>query len=433
MAADTPSPSDSIEITFRGRTLRLPLLQGSEGEVAVDISKLRSSLGLITYDPGFANTGSCRSAVTFVDGEKGILRYRGYPIEQLAERSSFLEVAWLLIHGELPTAAELEQFTGEVTRHTMLHEDFGRFFESMPKDAHPMPVCAAAVGALTTFYQQPETERHVQESIIRLLAKMPTIAAYSFKHSMGQPFLYPRNDMDYSSNFLRMMFATPCEEYFVDPAITRAIDLLLILHADHEQNCSTSTVRLVGSSQANLFASISAGIAALWGPLHGGANQKVVEMLEEIASGGGTAAKFLERAKDRNDTARLMGFGHRIYKSHDPRATILKRTCADVIQRVGGSSQLLEIAMQLEEIALKDDYFISRHLYPNVDFYSGVIYQAIGIPVNMFTVLFAMGRLPGWIAQWAEMRGDSVFKIGRPRQIYIGANARPYVPIRERA
>jgi len=432
MAADTPPPSDSVEIMFRGRSLRLPLLEGSEGEVAVDISKLRSSLGLITYDPGFANTGACRSAVTFVDGEKGILRYRGYPIEQLAERSTFLEVAWLLIHGELPTAAELDQFTGEVTRHTMLHEDFGRFFESMPKDAHPMPVCAAAVGALTTFYQQPETERHVQESIIRLLAKMPTIAAYSFKHSMGQPFLYPRNDMDYASNFLRMMFATPCEEYAVDPAITRAIDLLLILHADHEQNCSTSTVRLVGSSQANLFASISAGIAALWGPLHGGANQKVVEMLGEIASGGGTAAKFLERAKDRNDTARLMGFGHRIYKSHDPRATILKRTCTDVIQRVGGSSQLLEIAMQLEEIALKDDYFISRHLYPNVDFYSGVIYKAIGIPVNMFTVLFAMGRLPGWIAQWAEMRGDSVFKIGRPRQIYIGANARPYVPIRER-
>jgi len=432
MAASTPPPSDSVEIMFRGRSLRLPLLEGSEGEVAVDISKLRSSLGLITYDPGFANTGACRSAVTFVDGEKGILRYRGYPIEQLAERSTFLEVAWLLIHGELPTAAELDQFTGEVTRHTMLHEDFGRFFESMPKDAHPMPVCAAAVGALTTFYQQPETDRHVQESIIRLLAKMPTIAAYSFKHSMGQPFLYPRNDMDYASNFLRMMFATPCEEYAVDPAIRRAIDLLLILHADHEQNCSTSTVRLVGSSQANLFASISAGIAALWGPLHGGANQKVVEMLGEIASGGGTAAKFLERAKDRNDTARLMGFGHRIYKSHDPRATILKRTCADVIQRVGGSSQLLEIAMQLEEIALKDDYFISRHLYPNVDFYSGVIYQAIGIPVNMFTVLFAMGRLPGWIAQWAEMRGDPVFKIGRPRQIYIGANARPYVPIRER-
>ncbi len=426
---DSKTAPETLEITHDGRSMKLPIIRGSEGETAIDVTQLRSTLGLITFDPGFANTGACRSDITFIDGEKGILRYRGYPIDELAEKSSFLETAWLLIYGSLPTAKELEGFTREVTRHTMLHEDFGRFFGALPKDGHPMPVCAAAVGALATFYQEPENDQRVQESIVRLIAKMPTIAAYSYKHSLGQPFIYPRNDLDYASNFLRMMFATPCEEYAADPIVAKAIDLLLILHADHEQNCSTSTVRLVGSSLANMFASISAGISALWGPLHGGANQKVVEMLEQIAAEEGSAEKFLARAKDKNDTRRLMGFGHRVYKSYDPRAAILKRTCSDVIRRVGGSSRLLEIAMRLEEIALKDDYFISHKLYPNVDFYSGVIYQAIGIPVNMFTVMFTMGRLPGWIAQWREMRKDPSFKIGRPRQVYTGATKRAYVPI----
>ena len=423
---------EALELSHRGKTAKLPVMTGTEGEVAADISKLRDTLGLITMDPGFGNTGACASGITFIDGEKGILRYRGYPIEELSEKSNYLEVAWLLIHGELPTPAELQHFIHEITYHTMLHEDFERFFASLPKDAHPMPVCAAAVGALATFYQYPETDQNVHGSIIRLLAKMPTIAALSYKHSLGQPALYPRNKLDYCSNFLRMMFGNPCEDYAVDPVVAKAVDLLLILHADHEQNCSTSTVRLVGSSRANLFASISAGISALWGPLHGGANQKVIEMLEEIAAKEGSAEKFLQRAKDKNDTARLMGFGHRVYKSYDPRAAILKKTCDEVIGRVKGSGQLLEIAMKLEEVALKDDYFVSRKLYPNVDFYSGVIYQAIGIPVNMFTVMFAMGRLSGWIAHWLEMRHDPAFRIGRPRQIYTGATERRYVPPEKR-
>ena len=424
---------ESIEIGYGGKSVQLPLLQGSEGEIGIDISKLRSATDLVTFDPGYGNTGACRSAITFIDGDRGILRYRGYPIEELAERSSFLEVAWLLLYGELPTAAQLAEFSHEISRHTMLHEDFKRFFGALPKDAHPMPVCAATVGALATFYQEPESERQVQSSVIRLLAKMPTIAACSYKHCIGQPFLYPRNELDYTSNFMHMLFGTPCEEYVVDPVAAKAVDLLMILHADHEQNCSTSTVRLVGSSQAPLFASISAGISALWGPLHGGANQKVIEMLEHIAREDGSADKYVARAKDKNDTARLMGFGHRIYKSYDPRAAVLKRTCRDVINRLGGSSQLLEIAMRLEEIALHDEYFVSRKLYPNVDFYSGVIFNALGIPTNMFTVLFAMGRLPGWIAHWLEMRRDPDFRIGRPRQIYTGAEKRPYVPMEKRS
>ena len=434
MAIQPPrkEPQEHLEITYRGRTARMPLLTGSEGELAVDISKLRDTLGMITLDPGLGNTGSCTSTIAFIDGDKGILRYRGYPIEELAEKSSFLEVAWLLIHGELPTAVELKDFTRDITHHTMLHEDFGRFFAGFPKDAHPMPICAGAVGALATFYQQPETEQHVHDSIIRLLAKMPTIAALSYKHSIGQPALYPRNDQDYSSNFLRMMFGTPCEDYHVDPVVARAVDLLLVLHADHEQNCSTSTVRLVGSSRANIFASIAAGISALWGPLHGGANQAVIEMLERIAAEEGSAERFLQKAKDKNDTTRLMGFGHRVYKSYDPRAAILKRTCEQVVQRAAGTGRLLEIAMKLEEVALKDEYFISHKLYPNVDFYSGVIYKAIGIPVNMFTVMFAMGRMAGWIAQWQEMRKDPSFRIGRPRQVYMGATERHYVPVEKR-
>jgi citrate synthase len=423
----------TAQLIHDGRSLALPIVRGSEGEQAIDVAALRARTGLITLDPGFGNTGSCRSAITFIDGEHGVLRYRGYPIEELAERSSFLEVAWLLIHGELPRAEDLARFESEVTRHSMLHEDFRRFFDALPKDAHPMPVCAAAIGALATFYQQPETEQSTHEAIVRLIAKMPTIAACSYKHSIGQPFMYPRNGLEYASNFMHMMFATPCEEYAVDPTVARAVNLLLVLHADHEQNCSTSTVRVVGSSQANLFASISAGIAALWGPLHGGANQQVIEMLEHIVREEGSAERFLARAKDRNDTTRLMGFGHRVYKSYDPRAAILKRTCREVIAATGGgSSRLLETAMALEEIALRDEYFVSRKLYPNVDFYSGVIYQALGIPTNMFTVMFALGRMPGWIAHWLEMRRDPDTRIARPRQIYTGSGERRYRPMAER-
>jgi len=419
-------------IQYDGKSATLPAVRGTEDEIAVDIQSLRASTGMITLDPGYGNTGSCKSAVTFIDGEKGILRYRGYPIEELAERSSFLEVAWLLVHGELPTRAELEGFTREVTRHTMLHQDFMGFFDSMPKDAHPMPVCAATVAALATFYQDQEDAEH-HETIVRLIAKMPTIAAWSYKHSIGQPFMYPQNRLDYASNFLHMMYAIPCEEYEVDPVLARTIDLLLILHADHEQNCSTSTVRMVGSSMANLYASIAAGISALWGPLHGGANQQVIEMLEMIATEEGSADRFLRKAKDKNDTTRLMGFGHRVYKTYDPRAAILKKACGEVIARVGVSSRMLEIAMELEEIALKDEYFVSRKLYPNVDFYSGVIYQALGIPVNMFTVMFTIGRLPGWIAQWMEARADKDFRISRPRQVYVGYPKRPYVPLDKRS
>jgi citrate synthase len=425
--------AESVRITHDRGTVQLSVIRGTEGETGIDIGRLRAETKMITFDPGYANTGSCRSAITFIDGEKGILRYRGYPIEELAEKSTFLETAWLLLEGELPTRGQLDDFTTQVTRHTMLHENFARFFEALPKDAHPMPVLAAAVGALATFYQQPESDRSAREAALRLIAKMPNLAARAYKHSIGQPALYPRNDLDYTSNFLRMMFAVPCEEYRPDPVVARAVDLLLLLHADHEQNCSTSTVRLVGSSLANLFASISAGISALWGERHGGANQKVIEMLEQIAAEGGDADRFLQRAKDHNDTTRLMGFGHRVYKSYDPRAAILKRTCGEVIGRVGGSSRLLEIAMRLEEIALKDDYFVSRRLYPNVDFYSGVIYKTIGIPVNMFTVMFAIGRLPGWIAQWSEMRRDPATRIGRPRQIYCGPTRRPWIPIASRS
>ncbi|TDJ79662.1 MAG: citrate synthase [Planctomycetota bacterium] len=415
---------DHAQLRIGEKTFDLPLVRGSEGEVAIDIRNLRRDTGLITLDPGYANTGSCRSAITFIDGERGILRYRGYPIEELAKTSSFLEVAWLLINGEQPSQAERESFAEGVAHHTMIHEDFNRFFSALPRDAHPMPALAAAVGALATFYRAPESDEDVDAAVTRLIAKMPTLAAYSYKRSLGQPFMAPRNDLNYSENFLHMMYATPCEEYHVDPVVARVLDLLLILHADHEQNCSTSAVRLVGSSRAHLFASISAGISALWGQLHGGANQKVIEMLEQIASTEGSADLFLERAKDRDDTKRLMGFGHRVYKSYDPRASILKDACVEVIAKRGGSSRLLEIAMRLEEITLSDDYFVSRKLYPNVDFYSGIIYEAIGIPVNMFTVMFALGRLPGWIAQWTEMRRDPDFRIGRPRQIYVGPTER---------
>ena len=432
MTIHTEIGDKTAEITHDGQSLSLPVITGSEGETALDVSALRKETGLITLDPGFGNTGACRSAITFIDGEKGILRYRGYPIEELAENSTFLEVAWLLLHGELPSRNDLGSFTEDVTRHTMLHENFRQFVDALPKDAHPMPVCAAAIGALATFYQEPETEQSIQDAVVRLVAKMPTIAAMAYKHSIGQPLIYPRNSLSYSSNFLQMMFATPCEDYEVDPLVARVCDQLLILHADHEQNCSTSTVRIVGSSMAPLFASISAGISALWGHLHGGANQKVIEMLEAIERDGGNLDRFLDRAKDSKDPTRLMGFGHRVYKSYDPRAAILKTSCRELLDKLGIQSKQLEIAMQLEEVAKKDEYFISRNLYPNVDFYSGVIYKAIGIPVEAFTVMFSMGRLPGWIAHWLEMRRDEDFRIGRPRQIYTGATQRGYVPMDQR-
>jgi len=423
-----PEPLVAPSLTVAGKAIPLPVVTGSEGETAIDIQKLRAATGLITLDPGFGNTGACRSAITFIDGERGVLRYRGYDIADLAANSTFVEVAWLLLYGELPTAAELSRFKDEITCHTLLHENFRRFFDALPKDAHPMPVCAAAVAALATFYQEPDHDAaRLRDTVVRLIAKMPTIAAYSYKHSIGQPFTYPHNRLDYATNFLHMMFATPCDDYEVDPVVARALDLLLILHADHEQNCSTSTVRVVGSSQANLFASISAGISALWGPLHGGANQQVIEMLEQIESDGGDVRKFVGRAKDKKDNSRLMGFGHRVYKNYDPRAAILRKACIDVLNQLGVKSRQLEIAMKLEDIALKDEYFISHKLYPNVDFYSGIIYKALGIPVNMFTVMFAMGRMPGWIAQWLEMRKDPDTRIARPRQIYTGATQRPYV------
>ena len=425
----------SARISLNGTDLDLAIVEGSEGELAVDVTKLRAQTGFVTIDPGYSNTAAARSAITFIDGEQGILKHRGIPIQELAEQSSFLETAYLLINGDLPTKSELDSFVGRITRHTMLHEQLYRFYEGFPQQAHPMAVCSAVVSALSAFYPEfldPRTPNQVDAAIIRLLAKLPTIASLSYKHAIGQPPIYPNNSLDYASNFLRMMFATPAEEYVVNDVVARALDLIFILHADHEQNCSTSTVRLVGSSLANAFASISAGINALWGPLHGGANQKVIEMLESIEAGEGSAQDFVNRAKDRSTGTRLMGFGHAVYKSHDPRAGILKNTCHEVIAELGVTSRLLDIAMDLEEIALSDDYFISRRLYPNVDFYSGVIMNAIGIPENMFTVIFAIGRLPGWIAHWKEMHEDADFKIGRPRQIYVGPTDRSFVPIEER-
>ena len=425
----------SARISLNGKDVALPVVEGSEGELAVDVSKLRAQTGFVTIDPGYANTAAARSAITYIDGERGILKYRGIPIQDLAGRSSFLETAHLLIYGDLPTETELDNFVDRITRHTMLHEQLNRFYEGFPQDAHPMAVCSAVVSALSAFYGEfldPRDPSQVDSAIIRLLAKLPTIAALSYKHSIGQPSIYPSNSLDYASNFLRMMFATPAEEYVVNDVVAKALDLIFILHADHEQNCSTSTVRLVGSSLANAFASISAGMNALWGPLHGGANQKVIEMLETIEAGEGSAQDFVNRAKDRTTGTRLMGFGHAVYKSHDPRADIIKNTCHQVMAELGVTSKLLDIAMDLEQIALHDEYFISRRLYPNVDFYSGVIMNAIGIPENMFTVIFAIGRLPGWIAHWSEMHQDADFRIGRPRQIYIGPTDRSFVPIEDR-
>ena len=424
----------TAKLSFGDHELELPVIVGSEGEVAIDIRALRAQTGAITYDPGLGNTGACQSRITFLDGEQGVLRYAGYPIEELAKSSHFVEVMWLLLHQQLPSAQQLAQFTHDITYHTMLHEDLKRLFASLPKVGHPMAVCAAAVGALSTFYQKasPNTREQNWIDAVRLLAKMPTIAAYCHKHSIGQPFMYPRNDLSYAGNLLYMMFGTPCETYEPNPVMARALDLLLILHADHEQNCSTSTVRTVGSSGANLFASVSAGISALWGPLHGGANQAVIEMLMSIRDGKRSAREFMDLAKKKDSGVRLMGFGHRVYKNYDPRALILKAACYDVLGQLGRKDPLLDIALELEQIALKDSYFIERKLYPNVDFYSGIIYKALGIPVDMFTVFFAIGRMPGWISQWLEYQADPEAKITRPRQIYMGETPRTYTKVEER-
>ncbi len=427
--------TETAQIKVGTTTYDAPTIVGTEGEQGIDIANLRAKTGLVTLDPAFMNTASCRSAITFIDGEKGILRYRGIPIEQLAEKSTFVETAFLLIYGHLPSEAELNRFSTLLTRHSLLHEDMKRFFDGYPSTAHPMAVLSSMVCSLSSYYPDAldvdNTELR-EVTIARLISKVRTIAAFAYKKSIGQPFVYPKNSLKYSANFLNMMFSVPAEPYEVDPELEKVMNLLLILHADHEQNCSTSTVRLVGSSKANLFASISAGICALWGPLHGGANQEVIEMLEAIRADGGNVQKYVELAKSKNSNFRLMGFGHRVYKNFDPRAKIIKAAADKVLSKLGVNDPLLDIAKGLEEAALRDSYFVERKLYPNVDFYSGIIYRAIGFPTNMFTVLFAMGRLPGWIAHWKEMMEDSSTKIGRPRQIYIGERLRDYVPISER-
>ncbi|MFT6883024.1 MAG: citrate synthase [Marinoscillum sp.] len=427
--------SNVAEIKVNGQTYELPIIEGTEKEQAIDISSLRSSSGVITIDPGFKNTGSTTSAITFLDGETGILRYRGYPIEQLAEESTFIEVAYLLIYGELPSKERLTKFQSDITNHTLVHEDIKKLLDGFPSTAHPMGVLSSLVTSLTAFYPESldpnRSKSEVDLSIIRILAKMPTFAAWSYKNQMGHPVIYPDNKLDYCGNFLKMMFGLPTETYEVDPVVARALDQLLILHADHEQNCSASTVRIVGSSQASLFASISAGINALWGPLHGGANTAVIDMLENIKADGGDTKKWMAKAKDKDDPFRLMGFGHRVYKNFDPRARIIKKAADDVLEKLGVNDPILDIAKGLEREALEDQYFVDRKLYPNVDFYSGIIYRALGIPSEMFTVMFALGRLPGWIAQWKEMR-ENKEPIGRPRQIYTGENERPYVPMNKR-
>lgn len=427
--------SQTAQLQFNEKNYELPVVTGTENEQAIDVQQLRAVSELITLDSGYKNTGATTSNITFLDGEKGILRYRGYPIEQLAEKSTFTEVAYLLIYGELPTKDQLEKFQTSITRHTLIHEDMKRFYEAYPAKAHPMGVVASITCSLSTFYpeslQPNRSEQENDLTIIRLLAKFSTIAAWAYKNSVGHPVMYPKNSLNYVENFLHMMFGMPTEDYELDPVIVNALDKLLILHADHEQNCSTSTVRMVGSSQANLYASISAGICALWGPLHGGANQAVIEMLEKIRDDGGNVDKFLAKAKDKDDPFRLMGFGHRVYKNFDPRASIIKEACDQMLNKLGVSDPLLDIAKKLEEAALNDPYFVERKLYPNVDFYSGIIYKAMGIPTEMFTVMFALGRLPGWIAQWKEMI-ERKEPIARPRQIYTGAVKRNYVNIADR-
>lgn len=424
----------TAEIILDGKTYQYPTIEGTEGEKAIDIAKLRDETGYITIDSGYKNTGATKSAITFLDGELGILHYRGYSIEDLAEKANFLEVAYLLIYGELPTTEQYNKFENDIRTHTIVNEDMRRIFNGFPVNAHPMGVMSSLVSAMSGFYPDSYDEKapdRTEMHIIRLLAKFPTLATWCYKKSHGHPINYPKNSLDYCSNFLQMMFSLPVEDYHVDPIVSAALNKLLILHADHEQNCSTSTVRLVGSSKANIYSSISAGISALWGPLHGGANQEVIEMLEEIKADGGDVMKFVNKAKDKNSGFRLMGFGHRVYKNFDPRARIIKKAADDILNKLGVNDPVLEIAKGLEEAALNDEYFVSRKLYPNVDFYSGIIYRALGIPTNMFTVMFAIGRLPGWIAQWKEMRANKE-PIGRPRQIYTGATDRPFVPMAER-
>ncbi len=427
--------AEVAKLLVDGKQVEFPTIEGTEAEKAIDISTLRAQTGYITLDEGFVNTGSTASAITVLDGEAGVLRYRGYPVEQLCESCDFVEVSYLLIYGELPNAEQLENFRSSLRRHTMLHEDMRMFYNGFPRDAHPMAILSSVVGALSTFYQDsldPKDPEQVQMSIYRLMAKLPTIAALSHKKSAGQPFMYPQNKLEYVENFLYMMFAVPSESYEIDKDFVDALNLLFIVHADHEQNCSTSTVRMVGSSDANLFASISAGICALWGPLHGGANQACVEMLESIKNGGGDVKKYVDMAKDKKSGFRLMGFGHRVYKNYDPRATIIRRTCAKLLKKLKIVDPIFDIARELEQTALNDEYFIERKLYPNVDFYSGIIYRAMGFPVEMFTVLFALGRLPGWIAHWREMHLSTSKKIARPRQIYNGPTKRDFLPVARR-
>jgi citrate synthase len=427
--------SEIAKLELDGKVFEFPVIEGTENEKAIDISKLRGTTGYITLDPGFKNTGSTKSAVTFLDGEKGILRYRGYPIEQLAEQASFIEVAYLIIYGELPTTKQLEEFETSIRKHTLVHEDMKQFFEAYPAKAHPMGILSSMVCSLSTFYPESQDPNRndgaVDLTIHRLIAKLPTLAAWAYKNAMRHPLMYPKNDLDYCENFLHMMFAMPTEDYTPNPVVTKALNKLLILHADHEQNCSASTVRIVGSSQSNLYASIAAGVSALWGPLHGGANQAVIEMLEQIKEDGGDLEKWIAKAKDKEDPFRLMGFGHRVYKNFDPRATIIKKACDDILDSLGIDDPVLDIAKKLEKVALEDEYFVKRGLYPNVDFYSGIIYKALGIPSEMFTVMFSLGRLPGWIAQWKEMRTNNE-PIGRPRQVYTGATTRDYVTIEKR-
>jgi citrate synthase len=427
--------SDKATINLGTTTFEAPLVVGSEGERAIDIGALRGKTGLVSLDPAYMNTASTKSAITFIDGDQGILRYRGYPIEQLAEKASFTETSYLLIYGELPTAPQLAAFENQITRHSMLHEDMKQFFDGYNSQAHPMAVLSAMLLSMSSYYPDAldvDNKAVHDITIARLLSKARTIAAFAYKKSIGQPFVYPRNDLSYTGNFLHMMFAVPAEDYEVDPVVEETLNLLLILHADHEQNCSTSTVRMVGSSKANLFASIAAGVCALWGPLHGGANQEVVEMLQQIKADGGDVKKYVNFAKDKNSNFKLMGFGHRVYKNFDPRAKIIKTAADKVLARLGVNDPLLDIARQLEEAALSDSYFVERKLYPNVDFYSGIIYRAMGFPTNLFTVLFALGRMPGWIAHWREMMADPSLKIGRPRQIYTGATLRDYRAIEQR-
>ena len=427
--------SDFAEFILEGKSYKYPIVVGTEDEKAIDISTLRADSGFITLDSGYKNTGATQSAITFLDGEEGILRYRGYPIDQLAANSTFIEVAFLLIYDALPTQQELDDFSNKITLHTLVNEDMRKILDGFPSAAHPMGILTALVSSLTAFYPESlnpnQSKEEVDLSIIRLIAKISTIAAWSYKNSVGHPVNYPKNNLDYCSNFLQMMFAFPTENYEVNPVVVDTLNKLLILHADHEQNCSTSTVRLVGSANASLYSSVSAGISALWGPLHGGANQAVIEMLEEIIKDGGDSKKFIAKAKDKNDPFRLMGFGHRVYKNFDPRAKIIKKAADDVLAALGIKDPILNIAKELEEAALTDQYFIDRKLYPNVDFYSGIIYRALGIPTDMFTVMFALGRLPGWVAQWKEMR-ENKEPIGRPRQVYVGETERDYVPIENR-